>query len=195
MHNSNLFEMKILETKNCILRPILLEDAPHLFEYYKYDKVVKYLPFKKHKTISDTENFIKLFFLKNYAKGKIGHYAIVFKKENKVIGNIGFNNISSSSKEGELGICINPLYWGYNLSSELAKEMLRYGFYDLNFKKIIAVTFEDNKYSQKPLQELGFHHVKSFNKKLYAKKLGAYVKCHKYEILKKDYTISIKNNF
>ncbi|MDK2561937.1 GNAT family protein [Romboutsia sedimentorum] len=195
MHNSNLFEMKILETKNCILRPISLEDAPHLFEYYKYDKVVKYLPFKKHKNISDTENFIKIFFLKNYAKGKIGHYAIVLKKENKVIGNIGFNNISSSSKEGELGICINPLYWGYNLSSELAKEMLRYGFYDLNLKKIIAVAFEDNKYSQKPLQELGFHHVKFFNKKLYAKKSGAYVKCHKYEIFKKDYMISIKNNF
>ncbi len=195
MHNSNRFEMKILETRNCLLRPISLEDTPHLFEYYKYDKVVKYLPFKKHKTISDTENFIKLFFLKHYSQGKIGHYAIVFKKENKVIGNIGFNNISSSSQEGEIGICINPLYWGYNLSSELAKEMLRYGFYDLNLKKVTAVTFEDNKYSQKPLQKLGFHYVKSFNKKLHSKKLGSYVKCHKYEMLKKDYIISIKNNF
>lgn len=194
MHNSNLFEMKILETKNCILRPILLEDAPYLFEYYKYDEVVKYLPFKKHKTISDTENFIKLFFLKNYAKGKISHYAIVFKKENKIIGNIGFNNISSSSKEGEIGICINPLYWGYNLSSELAKEMLRYGFYDLNLKKVIAVTFEDNKYSQRPLQELGFQYVKSFNKKLRTKKISSYVKCDEYEIYKKDYIRSTKNN-
>jgi len=161
--------MKILETKRCILRPISLEDAPNLFDYYNQDIVVKYLPLKKHRTISDTEKFIRLFFLKNYNEGKIGHYAIVLKKENKVIGNVGFNNISTSSKEGEMGICINPSYWGYDLSTELAKEMLRYGFKDLNLEKITAITFEDNKHSQKPLENLGFDYVKTFNKNLKSK--------------------------
>lgn len=188
MHNSNNFKMKTLETSRCILRPISLEDAPYLFDYYQKDIVVKYLPFKPHKTISDTKKFIKLFFLKNYKEGKIGHYAIVLKEENVVVGNVGFNNISPSSKEGEMGICINPYYWGYNLSTELAKEMIRYGFEDLGLQKIFAITFEDNKYSQKPLEVLGFNYIKTFNKKLYSK--NQYVKCHRYEMLRSSY---IKN--
>lgn len=188
MHNSNNFKMKTLETSRCILRPISLEDAPYLFDYYQKDIVVKYLPFKPHKTISDTKKFIKLFFLKNYKEGKIGHYAIVLKEENVVVGNVGFNNISPSSKEGEMGICINPYYWGHNLSTELAKEMIRYGFEDLGLQKIFAITFEDNKYSQKPLEVLGFNYTKTFNKKLYSK--SQYVKCHRYEMLRSSY---IKN--
>lgn len=187
MYNSSKFKMKILETKRCILRPISLEDAPNLFDYYNQDIVVKYLPLKKHRTISDTEKFIRLFFLKNYNEGKIGHYAIVLKKENKVIGNVGFNNISTSSKEGEMGICINPSYWGYDLSTELAKEMLRYGFKDLNLEKITAITFEDNKHSQKPLEKLGFNYVKTFNKNLKSKKTESPIKCHEYEMLKMNY--------
>lgn len=192
MYNSSKSKMKILETKRCILRPISLEDAPDLFDYYNQDIVVKYLPFKKHKTISDTEKFIRLFFLKNYNEGKIGHYAIVLKEENRVIGNVGFNNISTSSKEGEMGICINPSYWGYNLSTELAQEMLRYGFKDLNLEKITAITFEDNKHSQKPLENLGFHYVKTFNKNLKSKKVRNPIKCHEYEMLKTNYISKFK---
>ncbi|MGL4910998.1 MAG: GNAT family N-acetyltransferase [Romboutsia sp.] len=190
MYDSSNFKMKTLETSRCILRPINLDDAPYLFDYYKEEVVVKYLPFKKHNTISDTKKFIKLFFLKNYKEGKIGHYAVVLKKENRVVGNVGFNNLSSSAVEGEIGICINPTYWGYNLSTELAQEMIRYGFDDLGLNKIIAITFEDNNYSQKPLEKLGFNYIKTFSKKLNSKNI--IVRCHKFEMTKGYY---IKNKF
>lgn len=101
MHDSNKFKIKILETKRCILRPITLEDAPSLFDYYKQDILVKQLPFKPHETLSETERFIRIIFFENYDLGKIGHYAIVLKKENKVVGNVRFNNISKKSKEGK----------------------------------------------------------------------------------------------
>lgn len=189
MYDSNSSNMKILETKRCILRPATLNDSKDLFDYYKEDIVVKYLPFKKHKSIKDTERFIKLFFFKNYKEGKIGHYLIVLKRENKVIGNVGFNNILPNAEEGEMGICINPNYWGEHLSTELAAEMLRYGFEDLNLKKIIAITFEDNKYSRKPLEVLGFNYLGKFKKKFPSNKLGSYTVCHKYQMLKSNYII------
>ena len=103
-------QMEILETANCILRPIRLDDYKDLYEYYSIDKVVKFLPIRKHRSYLDTKKFIKTFFISNYKKGNIGHYAIVFKSNNKVIGNVGFNNISPNDKNGELGICINSKY-------------------------------------------------------------------------------------
>lgn len=186
MHDPSNFKMRILETSRCILRPITLDDAPYLFNCYKEQIAVKYLPFKKHNTISDTKKFIKLFFLKNYKEDKVGHYAIVFKSENIVIGNIGFNNLSPLALEGEIGICINPLYWGHDLSTELAQEIIRYGFNDLGLNKISAITFEDNKYSKKSLEKLGFNYIKTFNKNLNSKNI--IVRCHKFEMTKDYYT-------
>lgn len=176
--------MKILETNRCILRPVTMNDSNDLFEYYSIDIVVKYLPFKAHKNLKDTEYFIKNFFLDSYNKNKIGHFAVVYKNNNKVIGNVGFNNISKKSKQGEIGICINPSYWGENLSLELAKELLRYGFYDLQLNKITATVYEDNKYSKKPLEMLRFTFVKTYLKR---NSTSEHFKCHKYEMLKSDY--------
>ena len=41
----------------------------------------------------------------------------------KVIGNIGLNNVYKSDTEGEIGICINPIYWGHDIATELGKEV------------------------------------------------------------------------
>lgn len=181
--------MKILETKRCLLRPATFKDSEDLFECYKQDIVVKYLPFKKHNNIKDTEKFIKNFFIKNYNKDKIGHFVIVYKKDNKVIGNVGFNNISKNSKKGEIGICINPLYWGDHLSTELALEMLRYGFEELKLDTIIATAFEENKYSKKPLEILGFTFTRTYIKSFH---LNQSIRCHEYEMSKYNYFKDIK---
>ena len=176
--------MKILETTNFVLRPITLDDTKDLYEYYSIPEVVKFLPIKVHKTTLDTKNFIKSFFINNYQKGKIGHYGIVLKSENKIIGNVGFNNISKYAKNGEIGICINPKYWGNNLASELAQVLIEYGFNELNLKYIYAITYEDNIYSQKVLKNLNFIHKKDFNKRF--KKLNNQtIKCNKFILYKK----------
>lgn len=179
-------QMKILITSNCILRPITLDDTNDLYEYYSIPEVVKFLPIKVHKTILDTQNFIKNFFINNYQKGKIGHYGIVLKSENKIIGNVGFNNISKYAKNGEIGICINPKYWGHNLSLELAQALIEYGFNELNLDYIYAITYEDNIYSQKILKKLNFIHEKDFNKRFKNVK-NHIVKCNKFILYKEAF--------
>lgn len=181
-------QMEILETQNCILRPIKIQDYKDIYEYYKIPEVVKFLPIKYHKNYSDTKRFINSFFVKNYKKGKIGHYAVVYKKNNRVIGNVGFNNISKDSTNGEIGICLNPSYWGHNLSIELATSLIDYGFYTLNLEYIYAITFEDNIYSQRILNKLKFTHYEDFQKKFINVK-NKIVKCSKFVIYRKDYEI------
>lgn len=180
-------QMKILETENCILRPVTVDDYIELYEYYKVPDVVKFLPVKKHKSYVDTKKFIKTFFINNYEKGKIGHYAIVLKQNDKVIGNVGFNNISKNAQNAELGICLNPNYWGNNLSIELVEVLIEYGFRKLNLEYIYAITYEDNIYSRRILDKLNFKHEKDFNRKF--KNTGSKtIKCSKYILYNKDYT-------
>lgn len=183
MNNLTYPQMKILQTSNCILRPANLDDAYDIFEYYKDEKVVKYLPFNSHKTLNDSKKFIKNFFINHYKKNECSHYAVVYKTNNKVIGNVGFNNIKIGSKVGEIGICINPNYWGNNLSTQLTNVIIEYGFMFIGLEKIIAITYKNNNYSKKSLYDLGFKYVGKRKKKL-KNKIQV---CYKYELSKKDY--------
>ena len=67
------------------------------------------------------------------------------KVNNKVIGNVGLNNIDKSDIEAEIGICINPTYWGHDIATELVKEILKFAFNNTNVQTIIANTYKDNK--------------------------------------------------
>ena len=180
-------QMEILETIHCILRPITLDDTQDLFEYYSIPAVVKYLPIKVHKSISDTRRFIKSYFINNYLKGKVSHYAVVLKTQNKVIGNVGFNNIYPTDKNGEIGICINPDYWGHNLSFELEQVLVDYAFKKLNLDYVYAITYDDNIYSKSALVQLRFIYESNFKKRI--KNLNnKIVKCNKFVLYKENYT-------
>lgn len=188
-------QMKPLESKNCILREVRMEDAKAMYDYYKHDIVVKYLPIDRHTSVSKTRKFIKSFFIDNYEKGRVGHYAIISKKDNIVIGNMGFNNIEVDAEEAEIGICINPAYWGYGYATEIAYIMIKYGFYELSLKRIVAETYKDNVNSKKPLIKLGFKYFetvsKDFSKQNMIKKhlksnynVKNETLCYRYELIK-----------
>lgn len=180
----NLYpQMKVIETEKYILRPAKLTDAEDMYDYYKVDKVVKYLPFKSHDSVEETKRFISTFFLKNYKDGRIGHLAIVSKEDNKVIGNLGLNNVRIGDSKAEIGICINPKYWGDNLATKLSICTLMYGFDYLKMNKLVAITYEDNKYTRKSLESLGFRYVKAYDKRI----RHSYVPCHVFEISKEEY--------
>lgn len=185
MNNSIYPQMKTVETEQFILRPARLSDAEDMFEYYKENKVVKYLPFNAHKSVEETRRFINIFFIKNYKNGKIGHLAIVSKEDGKVIGNIGLNNVEIGDTKGEIGICINPKYWGGDIATKLTVCTLKYGFDYLNMNKLVAITYEDNKYTRKSLESLGFKYIST-----YRKKIGrSYVECRVFELGRSDYIL------
>ncbi|MCC0632928.1 GNAT family N-acetyltransferase [Clostridioides sp. ZZV15-6388] len=184
MSDSEYPQMKTLETRNCILRPASLNDTEDFFDCYKNKVVVKHLPFSEHKSLEDTRKFIKSFFLNPYKKGKIGHFAIVYKRDNKVIGNMGFNNINPKALEAEIGICINPNYWGHDFATEITKRVIQYGFRELNLNKIIAITYEENTNSTKSLDLLGFKCVGKYIKKIHTGSTIKNVPCYQYELKK-----------
>lgn len=179
--NSQYPQMKIIETPGFILRPATLQDVPDIYEYLSQEKVVQYLPFNAHKTINDTKKFVQVFFINNYKQGKVGNYAIYHKNDKKVIGNIGINNIRTKSKEGEVGICINPKYWGNDYSTELTVITLITGFELLDLDKLVALTYSENKYTPKSLNNLGFKYVKTYKPK---RNLQV---SHRFELTKSDY--------
>lgn len=193
MTNLSYSHMPKLETKRCILRMMTVDDAKDLFEFYSNEDHLKFLPFKKHTSVLDTKKFIKLFFLDNYHQGNISHYAIVLKSNNKVIGNIGFNNIKPTDTEGEIGVCLNPMYCGNGLIHEILIEILRYGFSDLKLNRIYAIAFDGNNSSINILKHYNFNFV---GEVVQRKRIKGKIKntlCHVYDMYSNEYTNKTKN--
>lgn len=187
MTTLNYSRMPVLETDRCILRMMTINDAKDLFQFYKNEEHLKFLPFNKHNNINDTKKFIRSFFIDNYIKGKIGHYAIVLKSNNKVIGNIGFNNINITDTEGEIGVCLNPNYCGNGLIHEILIAILRYGFSDLKLNRIYAIAFDGNDASINILKHYNFNYVGRVTQKKNIKGRNRTVLCHIYDIYANEY--------
>lgn len=179
--------MPIIESKRCILRKISIYDADDLFEYYKNEEILRYLPFSVHENLEETKRFIKNYFLRNYKSGRISHYAIVYKENNKVIGNIGFNNIRPSDKIGELGVCLNKNYWGNGIISEIVPHLIKFGFEDLGLNRITAIYFDGNLKSASVLEKSDLKYVSKKKERKIIKGKRININCHTYEINKHDY--------
>lgn len=76
--------------------------------------------------------------IKSWEKNNFGMWAVVYKRDNKMIGRCGLCFLDNTP-EIELGYLLNPAYWYRGLATEAAKASLRYGFEELKLEKIVAI--------------------------------------------------------
>lgn len=83
--------------------------------------------------------------------------AIIHKKDNIHIGNIGLHHIHPIYRCAELGIIIgNPKYQGQNIGLEAVKLILAHGFKRLNLHKVYLMTDCKNVSAVKTFESAGF---------------------------------------
>ena len=71
------------------------------------------------------------------------------------------SNIGLPDTEGEIGYWIGVPFWGQGLIPEAVRELMRYGFEQLNLEKIWCGYFEGNLKSKRVQEKCGFryHHT------------------------------------
>lgn len=116
--------MKDIETERLILRDASVDDAEDMFEYAKLEEVTKYLSWKPHISVKDSEKILDL--LSKEAKEKDSYVlkAIVLKENNKMIGTIDARIFGDGLKDAEFGYCLNPKYWNKGYMSEALKAFM-----------------------------------------------------------------------
>ena len=145
----------ILETKRLILRPGKVSDAEAVYNNWASDPdVAKFMRWNVHGSIDDTIAWL--------ADGEAGvadenkyNWFFVHKEANEPIGSGGvfYNNTHDMF---EIGYCIAKRYWGQGLTSEAAKEILRFTTQELGKTKLFACCAYENPASGRILEKLGF---------------------------------------
>ena len=145
--------MTTLTTPRLTIRPLTMEDADALHDFWAVPEVRRYLWDGKILPIDSVREIIQQS-IADFDERGFGFFALELKDEPVIIGFCGFR-LFEDSEEIELLYGILPEQWGQGLGSEAAREALRFGFEECGIKRVIAATDTPNQRSVRVMQRLG----------------------------------------
>ncbi|WNJ20684.1 GNAT family N-acetyltransferase [Pontibacter sp. G13] len=113
-------------TPRLVLQRVVPADATDIFEAYAHDpRVAKYMRWKPHQSVADSEAFVKM--LEKEKKRKGGHqaWAIRLRETSQLIGLVGLDVFPPKV---HLGYVLGHPWWGNGYVSEAVKTMIDAAF-------------------------------------------------------------------
>ena len=148
----------VIETERLILRPFKQSDLYDFNEYASVSGVGEMAGWKHHETIEKTQEILDMFIKEDKT------FAIVFKKNNKVIGSLGVEKYGLEDKltefngyyGREIGYVLSKDYWGKGIMPEAVGVVIDYLFNDLNLDFLTCGYYDFNNQSKRVQEKCGF---------------------------------------
>lgn len=168
LQHSVKWNLPVLETQRLILRPVEHSDAPAIFNYAGDPEVAKFVTWDSHKTLTDSENYIK-FVHGNYLLG-VQTYALCLKDDpHTMLGDVSAFYVSKPNKVMELGAVLHSAHWGKGLIAEALERLMRHVFETQDVVRVQARCKTENKRSFHMLKKLGMEYEGTLKKSLFCK--------------------------
>lgn len=187
MEGFNLIEVDafpVLETDRLILRQVTSNDANSLLTYLSDIDVMKYVGLEPFKSIDDVLDEIS-WYNSIFEKETGIRWGISLKGQEKIIGSCGFLNRVAEHYRAELGFELSKEHWGKGIASEAIKNVICYGFEQMNLQRIEALIELPNIPSQKVVERQGF--IREGLLRSYEYTCGKFDDLYMYSMLKRDY--------
>ncbi|TND09576.1 MAG: acetyltransferase, ribosomal protein N-acetylase [Bacteroidetes bacterium] len=150
----------IVETERLLLREIVAEDAPLLYELNSDPEVVRYTGDPPFESPEAAAEFTRNYIAKNSGTG-YGRWAVIQKESGEFLGWCGLK-ILEETGEVDLGYRFYRKHWGKGYATESALAVLKYGFGKLKLEKIIGRSRVENLPSIHVLEKCGMTFEKYF---------------------------------
>ncbi|KAB8135752.1 GNAT family N-acetyltransferase [Gracilibacillus oryzae] len=176
-------DLPVLETDRLILRKVTLEDVEDMFYYASNDDVSKYVTWDTHKTIADAKGFVE-FILQRYENKQVAPWGIEYKDNGKFIGTVDFVWWEPLQRTAEIGYVISKDYWGQGITTEAAREIIQFGFENMDLVRIQARCLTENIGSGRVMEKAGMTFEGVLRKALVMK--GEHHDIKMYSILREE---------
>ena len=129
----------ILKTERLILRPITVLDLDYIHELHSLKETNEFNTLEIPKHIKETKELLEKWIFENN-KVLTTHFtfAVELNTGNQIIGLIGINLGKVKYKNAEVWFKFHPNYWNKGFATESLKEILHFGFNELNLHRIEA---------------------------------------------------------
>lgn len=141
-----------IQTKRLLLRKPHMDDAPAIFETYAQDpEVTRYLVWKPHKIIQETEQFL-LACRQLWRTGKDFAYTITLKENDKLIGMCDMHPMSFKI---EVGYVLARPYWSKGYMTEALRAVIEWGLSQPDIFRVQAICDVENIASARVMEKAG----------------------------------------
>ncbi len=140
--------MKIIKTKDFILRPFRMSDSDELAKAINNKIIARNTltipyPYK----LKDAKEWL--------GSEKKDGVNFCIEIDGEVAGSIGFSHVQKGHK-AEIGYWLAEKHWGKGIMSKAVREAVRFGFEDLKLSRIFGHVYPFNKGSMGVLKKNGF---------------------------------------
>ncbi len=147
--------MKILETERTILREVTVADAEFILDLLNQPSFIKYIGDRSMRTIEQARDYIESRFVGSYKQFGFGMYAVELKKTAEPIGICGFVK-RDSLPDADIGFAFLPQFERKGFAFESSDAVMNYGREVLGFKRVLAITSQENESSVRLLEKINF---------------------------------------
>jgi RimJ/RimL family protein N-acetyltransferase len=143
-----------ITTPRLLLRKFRRGDADAVFAYASDPQVALYTLWDRHRDVKTTRKFVDMV-VKGYRQGMPAPWAIVLRREDKLIGAIGLRNWVLEHARAEVGYVVSREHWGKGYASEALNAVLDFGFSRMHVNRIEAKCVPENRGSSRVLEKAG----------------------------------------
>ena len=144
-----------LATERLLLRPFTDADADALFVMYGPPDVSRYL-YTEPRTRDEIPEMLERAKQLSAIDAHDGlRLAAVLKASGEVVGDLSLWRVSREHRQGEVGYVFDPAHQGHGYATEAVREMLRIGFEEVGFHRIVGRLDARNAASAAVLERVG----------------------------------------
>ena len=146
---------QILQTERLILRPFTPEDAEGMYRNWASDpEVTRYLTWPAHSSADVTQMLLRDW-VSRYENGDYFNWAIGWKENGQIIGNISVVNMIEEIEAAEIGYCMSRSFWGRGVMPEALRAVEGYLFETVGVNRIAASHDARNPKSGRVMEKAG----------------------------------------
>ncbi|GAA1960960.1 GNAT family N-acetyltransferase [Catenulispora subtropica] len=150
-----------LQTARLVLRPWREDDIPAVFKICQDPDIQRWTTIPSPYEIGDAEWFVREFTPQGFATGDEATFAALVKETGRIAGAVGLGGIGRLSegrgvRTAEIGYWANPETRGRGYITEAVREVVRWGFEDLELGRVTWQAFDGNAASRRVVEKLGF---------------------------------------
>jgi len=142
----------ILETPRLLLQTWTEDDLESLYALYQHPDTLKFYH-NKPLTLPQAQRLLNEL-IEHQKKHGFSLWACQLKLTQQIIGFAGFMTLEDNLGI-DLGYHFTRLVWGQGFATEAAKHCLNYGFNNLSFERVLAMTNPNNQASKRVLIKIG----------------------------------------
>ena len=162
----DLSTFPVLKTERLVLRELNLNDGEALYTMRSDERVMEHIGRKRANTIQDALDLINRI-LKDRKNNEGITWGLTLHNNETLIGTVGYYRLQKEHFRGEIGYLLSFDHWGKGLMSEALNKAVQFGFNEMGFHSIEAITDPANKRSWKVLEQNGFLREGMFKENFY----------------------------